>query len=150
MYSYADNTFFTEVETFSVVHGLYTKHLFTQSYKDEVNNQRNDYNESNNFIGLKLSTGDGRSVSFSRFNNSYDEESYALGFHKDLYEVFNYVSFGAEILLTSGYKDHFSLGSDILPVPSLYTKVDVQQFVVKMSLISGSVLGITGEYKFDL
>jgi hypothetical protein len=144
--SYMDDFF--DVESVSVVSGLYTKHLFGQTFKDKSTNLERDYNETNDYFSIKVYLKNDYKVSFARFNNSYYEESYAIGVHKDLYEPNQYISFGAELLLTTGYKDHISWAADAIPIPSAYMRVDINRFSVKISVLSGSVLAVTGEYRF--
>lgn len=144
--SYLDDFF--EAESVSFVSSLYTKHIAGQTFKDEKSGLERDYNESNDYFSLKVYLKNDYKISVSRFNNSYYQESYALGLHKDLFEPNKYISFGAELLITSGYEKHLSLGLHIVPVPSVYMRVDIEEFSVKISLLSGSVIGVTGEYRF--
>jgi len=144
--SYIDEFF--EAESVSVVTGLYTKHLFGQTFGDDSTGLQRDYNETNDYFSIKFYLKNDYKVSFARFNNSYYEESYAIGIHKDLYEPNQYISFGAELLMTTGYKEHLSVGWDVVPIPSAYMRVDINRFSVKISVLSGSVLALTGEYRF--
>lgn len=132
----------------SVVTGLYTKHLSGQTFKDDLSNTEKDYNESNDYFAVKMYMENDLQVSVARFNNSYYDESYALGIHKDLYKPNNYISFGAELLLSSGYEDRLSWGWKVTPVPSAFARVDINHFSAKLSFIGGTVVAITGEYRF--
>ena len=84
----------------------------------------------------------------ARFNNSYYKESYALGAHKDFYKVNNFLSFGAELFVSSGYEVlETPFNSDYIMIPSVYTKIDVNRFSGKVSLLAGTVLAVSVEYK---
>ena len=144
--SYMDNFF--EAESVSIVSGLYTKHLFGQTFSEDSTGLEKDYNETNDYFSIKIYLKNDYKVSFARFNNSYYEESYAIGIHKDLYEPNQYISFGAELLMTTGYEEHISWAADVIPIPSAYMRVDINRFSVKLSLLSGSVLALSGEYRF--
>jgi hypothetical protein len=144
-----DTKSFYNIESVSIVSGVYVKHISSTTFKDRDTGITRDYNETNNYWGIKLNTESGYEFSLARFNNSYYTESYSLGVHKDLYKVNNYVSLGAELLISSGYdeyQDH--LDTYIMTAPSIYVGIDLNEFSGKLSLIGGTVLAASVEYRF--
>lgn len=139
---------FFNITSVSVASGLYVTHLSKGTYTNKDTGLTDDYNESNDYVAIKLNSESGYELSFARFNNSYYQESYAVGLHKDVYKVNNYVSLGAELLMSSGYDEYNDpLNTTIVTVPSVYFRVDVDRFSGKVSLLGLTVVAVTVEYK---